>query len=432
MSPHLCPRSVTHLKGTATLIMTRVILHSDLNNFYASVECLYNPEIRSHPVAVCGSQSTRHGIVLAKNQIAKKFGVKAGDAIWKARSKCPGLVVVRPNYIQYLRFSMMARKIYENYTNLVEAFGIDENWLDVTESTRLFGSGEKIADEIRRKIRYELGITASVGVSFNKVFAKLGSDMKKPDATTVISPENYKEKVWGLPAGDMIYVGPSTRRKLANIGITTIGELACAPPGFLERHLGQWGRTLWIFANGYDESPVTRLDFQPCIKGMGNSLTTPRDLCTNEDVKILSYVLAESVAERLRRHHLKGRTVQICIRSSDLAFIERQGKLTDYTCTSSEIAEKALEIFARSWDWSRNIRMLGIRVTDVVMENECRQLSFFDDERRLRREQLENSIDRIRSRFGHYSVQRAVLLKSPDLNANPVEENVIHPVSFFR
>jgi DNA polymerase-4 len=412
--------------------MDRVILHIDLNNFYASVECLYNPELRDSPVAVCGSQSTRHGIVLAKNRIAKEYGVKAGDAVWEARSKCPGLVVVRPNYMQYLKFSMMCRKIYENYTNLIEAFGIDENWLDVTESTKLFGSGKDIADELRRRISYELGITASVGVSFNKVFAKLGSDMKKPDATTVISPEDYKEKIWGLPAGDMIYVGPSTRRKLDDIGIRTIGDLACAPPRFLEKHFGQWGRTLWIFANGYDDSPVTQLDFQPCIKGVGNSLTTPRDLRTNEDVKILTYVLADSVAERLRRHHLKGRTVQIYIRSSDLSFIERQGKLPHYTYTASEIAEKALEIFAASWDWSRTIRTLGVRVTNVVMEDECGQLSFFDDERRLRREQLECSIDSIRSRFGHYSVQRAVLLKSGGLNANPVEENVIHPVSFFR
>lgn len=412
--------------------MSRVILHSDLNNFYASVECLYNPEIRDRPVAVCGSQSTRHGIVLAKNGLAKKFGVTAGDAVWEARSKCPGLVVVKPNYMQYLKFSMLVRKIYENYTNLIEAFGIDENWLDVTESTRLYGSGEQIANELRKKIEFELGITASVGVSFNKVFAKLGSDMKKPDATTVISEENYREKVWGLPAGDMIYVGPSTRRKLTNIGISTIGELAGAPPRFLERHFGQWGRTLWIFANGYDDSPVTRLDFQPNIKGVGNSLTTPHDLCDNYDVKILTYVLADSVAERLRRHHLKGRTVQIYIRSADLSFIERQGKLSHYTCVSSEIAEKALEIFGRSWDWSKTIRTLGVRVTDVVTADRCGQISFFDDEKRLRREQLESSIDNIRTRFGHYSVQRAVLLKSNGLNANPVEENVIHPVSFFR
>ena len=224
--------------------MNRVILHIDLNNFYASVECLYNPEIRDRPVAVCGSQSTRHGIVLAKNNLAKKFGVMAGDAVWEARAKCPGLVVVRPSYMRYLRFSMLARKIYENYTNLIEAFGIDENWLDVTESTKLFGSGESIADALRKRVRNELGVTASVGVSFNKVFAKLGSDMKKPDATTVISEENYREKIWGLPVGDMIYVGPSTRRKLTNIGIRTIGELAGAPPRFLEGHFGQWGRTL--------------------------------------------------------------------------------------------------------------------------------------------------------------------------------------------
>jgi DNA polymerase IV len=412
--------------------MSRVILHSDLNNFYASVECLYNPEIRDSPVAVCGSQSTRHGIVLAKNRIAKEFGVKAGDAVWEARSKCPGLIVVRPNYMQYLRFSMLVRKIYENYTNLIEAFGIDENWLDVTESIKLFGSGEKIADELRKRIQYELGVTASVGVSFNKVFAKLGSDMKKPDATTAITEENYRQRVWSLPASDMIYVGPSTRRKLADIGICTIGDLACAPPKFLEKHFGQWGRTLWIFANGYDESPVTKLDFQPGIKGIGNSLTTPHDLCTNDDVKILTYVLADSVAERLRRHHLKGRTVQVYIRSCDLSFVERQGQLPHYTCTSSEIAEKSMEIFLDSWDWSKTIRTLGIRVTGVVTADSCGQLSFFDDEKRIRREQLENSIDNIRTRFGHYSVQRAMLLRSNGLNANPVEENVIHPVSFFR
>lgn len=407
-------------------------MHIDLNNFYASVECLYNPELRNHPVAVCGSQSTRHGIVLAKNNIAKKYGVSAGDAIWEARSKCPGLIVVKPNYMQYLKFSILARSIYQNYTNLIEAFGIDENWLDVTESTKLFGTGIQIADELRKRIRIELGITASVGVSFNKVFAKLGSDMKKPDATTVITEENFKERVWSLPASDMIYVGRSTRRKLANIGILTIGDLANAPLSVLQKHLGQWGRTLWIFANGYDETPVTRLEFQPNIKGIGNSLTTPHDLCNNYDVKILTYVLADSVAERLRRHHLKGRTVQVYIRSSDLSSIERQSQLSYYTCTSSEIAEKALEIFANSWDWSKTIRTLGVRVTGVIPADQCRQISLFDDNKMLRREKLENSIDGIRLRFGHYSVQRALLLKSNGLNANPIEENVIHPVSYFR
>ena len=414
------------------LYMKRVILHCDLNNFYASVECLYDPEIRDKPVAVCGSQSTRHGIVLAKNGIAKSFGVKAGDAVWEARSKCPGLEVVRPNYMQYLRFSVLARKIYENYTNLVEAFGIDENWLDVTESTKLFGSGKRIADEIRERIKFELGVTASVGVSYNKVFAKMGSDMKKPDATTEITEEDYREKVWPLPVQDLIYVGPSTCRKLHNIGVCTIGELANLPLKFLMKQFGQWGETLWLFANGYDETPVTRLDFQPAVKGVGNSLTTPRDLRNNEDVLILIYVLADSVAERLRRHNLKGRTVQIYVRSSDLASIERQGQLSQYTYVSSEIAEKAYEIFLDSWDWSKTIRTFGVRVTGIVTADTCMQLSLFDSERHNRRELLEKSIDGIRSRFGHYAVQRALLICSGGLNANPVEENVIHPVSFFR
>ncbi|HHV59289.1 MAG TPA: DNA polymerase IV [Clostridiaceae bacterium] len=410
--------------------MDRVILHSDLNNFYASVECLYNPELRDKPVAVCGSQSTRHGIVLAKNYHAKSAGVKTGEAIWEARNKCPGLVVVPPNYLLYLRFSMSARKIYEDYTNLVESFGIDENWLDVTESARLFGDGERIAFQIKERIKSELGITASIGVSYNKIFAKIGSDLKKPDAVTVITPENYKEKVWTLPVGDLLYVGRVTRRKLADIGILTIGDLAGASPKFLVRKLGKWGEMLWSFANGYDQTPVARTDYELPIKGIGNSLTTHRDLTTNEDVKILVYVLSDSVAERLRRHHFKGKAVQISIRDSKLSYIERQGQLDTYTCTCSEIAQKAYEIFLDSWDWSQNIRALGVRVTSLIPSDRHVQLSFLDDDRRLKRELLDRSIDKIRSRFGHYSVQRALLLKDNGLNANPVEENVIHPVAY--
>lgn len=410
--------------------MERVILHSDLNNFYASVECLYNPELRDKPVAVCGSQSTRHGIVLAKNIIAKKLGVKTGEAIWEARAKCRNLEVVRPNYAQYLKFSMYARKIYENYTNLIEAFGIDENWLDVTESTKLFGSGREIAEQIKKRIFEELGVTVSIGVSYNKIFAKLGSDMKKPDAITTITQDDYKTKVWPLPVQDLMYVGPSTWRKLNNVGIYTIGELAAAPIGLLKKLLGQWGETLWIFANGYDETPVTRLEYQPEVKGVGNSLTTPRDLCCNEDVKILTYVLADSVAERLRRHNLKGRTVQLYLRSSDLSCEERQAPLDNYTFACSEIASRAYELFLSCWDWSKTIRTFGIRVTNLVHADNFMQLSLFEENRRIKREMLDQSIDGIRSRFGHYSVQRALLLKDRGLNANPVEENVIHPVSY--
>lgn len=412
--------------------MGKTILHADLNNFYASVECLYNPELRDKAVAVCGAQSTRHGIVLAKNYAAKKAGVVTGEAIWQAKIKCPNLVIIQRNFQRYIKVASIVNRIYKRYTNLVEAFGIDENWLDVTESTRLFGTGEEIANEIKEAIKFEVGITASVGVSYNKIFAKLGSDYKKPDAVTVITEHNYKTIVWPLPVSDLMYVGRSTLRKLNNIGITTIGDLANTPLNVLKNLLGVWGQTLWIFANGCDETPVYKLDYEPVIKGIGNSLTAPRDLVCNEDIKILTYVLAESVGERLRRHHLKGRTVQIWVRDKNLESVERQAKLFRHTNATAEIAEKALDIFVGSWNWKEAIRSYGIRVTDLITADEYVQLSLLDDEKHVKRELLDLSIDKIRGRFGHYSVQRSVLLKDRSLNANPVEENTIHPVSWFR
>jgi DNA polymerase-4 len=414
--------------------MERVILHSDLNSFYASVECLYNPDIRDKPVAVGGSVELRHGIILAANTIAKKgYGIKVGEAIWQAKQKCPDLVVVPPNYSLYIRFSKEAKEIYKTYTDLIESFGIDEAWLDVTESTKLFGTGEKIADEIRYRIKEELGLTASIGVSYNKIFAKLGSDIKKPDATTVITIDNFREIVWPLPVNELLYVGRSTFKKLANVGILTIGDLANCSLSFLKKLLGKWGEHLWTFANGYDSTPIVKLDHMGVIKGIGNSMTTPRNLENNKDVKIMMYVLAESVAERLRRHNFKGRTVQIHIRDSELKSIDRQAKLSNISFLSGEIAEKAYSIFLQNWTWEKPIRNIGVRVTDLVTADTYTQLSLFDDEsKRLKLEQLEYSVDDIRRRFGHYSVQRAVLLTDSKLNSNPIEENIIFPVSYFR
>jgi len=413
--------------------MERTILHCDLNNFYASVECLYNPAIRDCPVAVCGSQDLRHGIVLAKNYIAKKYQITTGEAIWQARQKCPNLVVINPNYSLYLQFSKEARDIYSRYTNLIEAFGIDECWLDVSESTRLYGSGEKIANEIKETIKSELGVTASVGVSFNKIFAKLGSDLKKPDAVTVISKENYRELVWRLPVGELLYVGRSTKKKLTNIGIMTIGDLATVSPTFLRKLLGKWGDTLWTFANGIDDTEVTITDFQNIIKGIGNSMTTARDLVNDEDVKLTLYVLAESVAERLRKHNFMGKTLQVYVRDNELSSIERQAKLQSPSYISGEIVTKALDIFKKNWSWNKPIRSLGIRATDLVTADTYTQLSLFEDQnKRFKLEALEQSIDGLRKRFGHYSIQRALLLRDKALNGNPVEENIIHPVSFFR
>ena len=411
--------------------MGRVILHCDLNNFYASVECLYNPEIREKPVAVCGSQSTRHGIVLAKNMYAKNCGVKAAEPVWQAKKKCPELVVVPPNYSLYLKFSNDVREILLRYTDLVEAFGIDESWMDVTESTKLFGDGLKIAESIKERIKSELGITASIGVSFNKIFAKLGSDIKKPDAITYISEENYKKVVWDLPVQELLYVGKSTLEKLNKFAIYTIGDLANSSPKFLSKQLGKWGETLWEFANGYDASPVVPAAFEPVIKGIGNSVTTPRDLTNNNDVKLLMYVLAESVARRLRAHNLKGRTIQVWVRAHDLETFEKQGPLQNYTYVSTEIAEKAYEIFTGFWKWEKNIRAVGIRVTNLAEADNNVQLSFLEDDTRQKKEIVEQCIDSIRKRFGYYSVQRAFLLTDSVLNTNIKNVNGFESASYF-
>ncbi|MEI6602576.1 MAG: DNA polymerase IV [Clostridia bacterium] len=411
----------------------RVILHCDLNNFYASVECLYRPEIRAFPVAVCGSPEERRGIVLAKNQLAKKFGVTTGEPIWQSLQKCPKLVLVRPNFELYLRFSAEAREIFSRYTSLVEAFGIDECWLDITAICKNEADGGRFAHEIKELIKEEMGVTASVGVSFNKIFAKLGSDMKKPDAVTVITRESFPTQVWRLPAKELLYVGRSTNKKLLKAGIFTIGDLAQASPTFLRNQLGKWGETLWCFANGMDESPVHRVEYEQTVKGVGNSMTLPRDLHTEEDVKTTMLVLAESVARRLRNHGLKGRTIQIYVRDNELAGIERQGMLEKTTNLSYEIADKAMVLFREKWDWHLPVRAVGVRVTGICPEEEYVQMTLLeDDELRYKREQLEVAIDGIRDRFGHYSIQRAVLIKDKDLSANPVEENVIHPVSYFR
>lgn len=412
----------------------RVILHSDLNNFYASVECLHRPEIRDKPVAVCGDPAARHGIVLAKNYLAKATGIQTGEVIWQAKQKCPQLIVLPPNYPLYLRFGRLARGIYASYTDQVEPFGLDEAWLDVESSCSLFGDGVRIADEIRERVKSEMGVTASVGVSYNKVFAKLGSDMKKPDATTVINRGNFKQMVWPLPAADLLYVGRATRRKLARFGISTIGDIAGTDPGFLKSRLGKWGEVLWSFANGHDHSPVMRMGEESLIKSVGNSITTPRDLENDQDVQMIFYVLSESVAARLREHGFKCRTAHIYIRDKDLFTWGVQGKFVQPTNLSTDLAEKALALFRANYSWTNPIRSVGIRGCDLIAADTHEQLALFEDGKgRMKQEKVEAAVDILRRRFGHFSIQRAVLLQDHNLGAiNPKEEHVIHPVAFFK
>ena len=298
--------------------MEKVVLHSDANCFYASVEMLYHPEYAGKPLAVGGDPEARHGIVLTANYVAKRKGVKTGMALWQAKQVCPDLIFVPPRMDLYLKFSSMLREIYSEYTNQVEPYGCDEAWLDVTDSFSLKGDGRKIAEEINRRVKKELGITVSIGISWNKIFAKLGSDYKKPDGITEFNRTNYRELIWKLPVSDLLYVGRSTNRTLQKYGIRTIGELARTDPSFLERQLGKMGLVIYSFANGWDDSPVSVEGYQAPIKSMGNSTTTPRDLENDQDVQIILMALAESVAARLRKHGFKCNVVSISIRDNGL------------------------------------------------------------------------------------------------------------------
>ncbi len=409
----------------------RIILHSDLNNFYASVECLYHPEYRGKPLAVLGDPEARHGIVLAKNYEAKSRDVRTGDPKWMAEQKCPGIVFVPPHYDLYMKHSRLVRQIYSEYTDQVEPYGLDECWLDVTGSTRLFGSGEEIADKIRKRVKSELGVSVSVGVSFNKIFAKLGSDLKKPDATTVIECDRFKEVVWPLPVKELLYVGRATHNKLKRRGISTIGDLANANPESLKFWLGKMGIVLWQFANGLDTSPVSNIGAKSLIKTVGNSTTAPRDLISDEDIRIILTVLCESVSARLREYGFICRTVQLGIRDNELEWIERQGKLEIPNRTAKSIFELSFALYKKHAN-GKPVRSLSVRACDLEPVD-FMQLSLLPETRRLeKQEELESVVDGLRSRFGHFSVQRGIMLTDRKLSdLDPKGEHIIHPMSFF-
>lgn len=409
----------------------RVILHSDCNGFYASVECLHNPQLRDKPVAVSGDAENRHGIILAKNEIAKKYKVKTGEAIWQAKQKCPELVTVPPHFELYKRFSKMARRIYSDYTDRIENFGLDEAWLDITNGIE--SDGYKTALEIKNRIKEELGITVSIGVSFNKIFAKFGSDYKKPDAITCITRENFKDIVWNSPTGDLLYVGKATKNKLNRIGIYTIGDIANTSPDILRKLLGKWGDLIYGFANGFDSSPVAHMNDNTEVKSIGNSTTTPRDMESFDDVKVVMYVLCDSVCRRLREQGFMAKTVGISIRDNELNSFTRQCTLENYTCLTKDITQSAFSLFKRSYKMQRPLRSIGVSVTDFVQNNIPHQINFLQNEEKLiQNETLDKTLDVLKKRFGNYIVQPAVLLNDRGLSSfNPKDDHVIHPVGYL-
>ncbi len=396
----------------------RAILHSDLNCFYASVEMMLDPSLRGKAVAVCGATEERHGIVLAKSEKAKKAGVKTGMVNWEAKQVCKDLILVPPQYDQYLKYSKLTRAIYYRYTDLVEPYGMDECWLDVTGSRRCCGSPMEIAEAIRRSVREELGLTVSIGVSFNKIFAKLGSDMKKPDAITEITPEGFKEKVWPLHCSELLYCGPATTRKLESRGIHTIGDIAATDPEYLKLLLGVNGVALWTYAAGLDRSRVMHRDFVSPVKSVGHGITCTADLVTNEEVHRVMLELSQDVGHRLRVHGLSATGVQVFVRGDDLFGSQFQCKLPVKTQLPSEIANAGFDLFQKRYPWGTKVRAVCVRATGLVQKEQPEQLTFFDDAvRRQKKERLQDTVETLRSRFGKRAVTYATLLcdlKMPD------------------
>lgn len=395
----------------------RTILHCDMNNFYASVECMLNPDLRDKAVAVCGSVEERHGIVLAKNYKAKAFGVSTGEAIWQAKQKCPDLTIVEPHYEQYMKFSKLAREIYGRYTDMIEPYGMDECWLDVTGS-KTMGNGFEIANEIRETVKFELGLTISAGVSFNKIFAKLGSDLKKPDAVTCIDHDTFKEQIWNLPASDMLGVGRATEKVLTLFGIHTIGELAAAPDLVLQNRLGKNGMLLKRFANGMDTSPVMRSDYVSPVKSIGHGITTLQDLENPAEVWAVMLDLVQDIGTKLRAHQKKAGGISICIRNNELHSREWQCKFELPTHSPTHLARAAFDLFVKSYRWEFPIRSVTVRAIYLVEEDFPFQYNFFADAQALdKQERLDEAIESIRARFGKDAIKNAVLFQNIKLPA---------------
>ena len=387
----------------------RVILHCDLNSFFASVELLDKPTLRDVPVAVCGDPKSRHGIILAKNEPAKKMGVKTAETLWQARKKCPALVLLPPHHRLYEEYSRRVNEIYDRFTDLVEPFGIDESWLDVTGSLHLFGGdGKALADRIRATIREETGLTVSVGVSFNKVFAKLGSDMKKPDATTVIPAEGWQSIVWPLPLGDMLFAGHTATETLRKYGVETVGQLAACDPALPEQLLGKMGLQLWQYANGMDKSPVKPRHAAEPVKSVGNGTTFPQNLVRWEQLRAGLLPLCDSVATRLRQQGLYAGGVSLSIKDASFNTVSRQIRLDAPTHLMRDIHRTAMQLAGQLWKPPTPVRAMTVTALYVTEDGDAfRQLDLLGgaaQERSQRQEKLEGTMDAIRRKYGRGAI----------------------------
>lgn len=389
----------------------RMILHSDLNAFYASVEVMQQPWLKGQAVAVCGSADDRHGIVLAKSERAKKAGIKTGMANWQAKRLCPDLIILPPHFHEYVKYSRAVREIYSRFSKKIEPYGMDECWVDISPICSNYKQGEEIANQIRELTKSELGLSVSIGVSFNKIFAKLGSDLKKPDAVTVITEDNFKQRIWPLPASELLFVGRSTTLKLQAANIHTIGQLANTDPGQLRKLLGINGVQLWTFANGQDISEVKELDFKSQIKSIGHGITSRGDLESNREVWRVMLQLTQDIGEKLRTQGLMATGVQIAVRDNELHVQQYQTGLGFPSQSAMEIARLAKKLFESNYDWHLPIRSVTVRAINLFPAETPLQLDLLDDfQKRQRQHALETTIDTLRNRFGERSITLAALL----------------------
>lgn len=394
----------------------RIILHCDVNNFFASVECALNPSLKDLPLAVTGEKSKRNGIVLAKNNIAKMCGVQTGDVIFKAKQKCPDLVCVRPHHDVYEKYSKKIRKIYEEYTDRVEPFGIDECWLDITDTLKFFGTPLEIANTLRKRIKEEIGVTISVGISFSKIFAKLGSDMKKPDAVTQIPFSTFKKQTYHLPLNSIIGIGKKLEIKLNKMNIYTLGDLANYDTKIIKAKFGVVGESLQKKLQGFDDDEIANAFDVKQVKSIGNGTTTIVDIKNMAEMKSVVMFLCDEIATRLRKKNLVGSTIHISLRTNELTWTSKSHTINNLTNTAKDIYNESIKMIEKMWDNFTLIRSVRISLSNLQDETAINQLNFFD--KKNNKKQLNKAIDKIREKYGYESIQPLITKNEELINSN--------------
>ncbi len=413
--------------------MDKIILHCDLNSFYASVEMLFEPKYREVPFAVGGDVESRHGIILAKNALAKKAGVSTGEPLWSAKQKCPDIVFCTPNFKRYLEFSKKVSDIFRDYTDEIESFGIDESWLDVSKSAKLYGSGVEIAKLILNRVLDEVGLTISIGISDNKIYSKLGSDLANAQEIVLIDRNHLETSIYPLPVDNLLFVGRKTKEKLLKYGIESIGDLCQCSLEFLELRFKKWGRLLWQCAHGIDQAPVSHMNEKTMIKSIGNSVTAVHDLRDEKDLKIILYRLCESVCERLREQSLVSFGVQVSLRDYELNIVSKQEKLCYFVNDSQDVFNVAYRLVMSLFDDERPLRSLGVKLFELKHPPQYVQADLFNETNDVNNMRIDEAMSVIRKRFGQASVGRAIMLMDPSLSSfYPKTEHVIHPIAYLK